>query len=1805
MPAKRNKTTFVVQGRDISTRELNEQLAEELTDILQVEVRDGSAVSLAPDRSGDSSTTELTATDEDVVELTLEDNLQVFTSVGRLREEILTAESHRGAKPDQLVIPRRLTFSNQHSRGEDGLLVEAFKLLDVKGRIIDHVTGKAAEFTARKVAELIEDQLVGDGALFRIHQLDSSGDERSGFQPVQPEEIDNTLPILLFIHGTASSTRGGFSDLWKMSFDDTWDQLKGFYGENILAFEHRTLSQSPIDNAIELLEALPENATLHLVSHSRGGLVGELLCRAQFDESREPFTSEEIALFDADNLFGLAGILQELRDDYAHHRRQLQKLNTLLMEKQPRIERFVRVACPARGTTLASGKLDLYLSGVLNVIGQIPVLKVSPIYGLLKTFTLAVAKERTRPEQLPGLEAQMPGSPLIGLLNSTQVSTHASLAVIEGDINPTGIFKKIAMFFLDQFYESDHDLVVNTPSMDGGARRVARIPVLFDQGRDVNHFQYFSNKRTRRGLLSALTDAASPPTGFQLRKQTQKTVARTLSAERVSGEVSTVFLLPGLTGSHLAVDNNRIWVDPFDLLRGKFTKLKYEASDVSAQQVVGLAYGDLIDFLAATHEVIPFPYDWRRSVMESGLLLAAAVDERLRNTDQPVHIVAHSMGGIVFRAMIAQDPQLWDRLRERTGSRVLMLGTPNRGSYSIPRIFSRQDSTVKMLALADLRHNQDQLLAVLSEFRGMLELLPVDDQGKIPADILWDQFGKALGGDWKRPGKTNLRSAQRTWDKLGSKKLDPERVFYIAGRADETPVAVEVDENQKGKTKIRFFSTSQGDGQVPWNTGIPAGIKHWFVDASHGDIPDHEPAFTGMLEILETGNTQLLSTRPQTARGIEAQREMLPDQIDVYPDEDALTAAFLGRSTATAPRKPVQRPMQVSLVHGNLRFATSPVAVGHYQGDSIVSAEAAVDACLENRLKKRLLLNLYPGPLQTNEVLLRNHQDELPGAIIIGLGEVGTLTSSGLTDTFREAVLRYVLTVQEEGSAKQEEIGLSALLIGTGAGGMSTEDAITAMLRAVLQANQLLAGPANNIERTIQSVRFIELYEDVAVGALHALHQIVKGAEFRNRITARPDIISSDGRLRRVYYDEDPAWWQRLRIESTEDGGLKYTSLAGRARLEMSIQPLQKQSVEPYLQELTGNIWSNSRAGRTLFELLVPREFKTHVRDNQDMVLVVDKGSARYPWELLEYAGFDGDEPLASKVGMVRQLASFESDVGSVCNNHRALVVGDPRLDGSEFVALPAAQKEARAVERLLSKSGFEVKPALIGADGTEILTELMTDDYEILHLAGHGVVDYPLPEDDSICKSQQGKEKPKLITGMVIGKDHYLTPTEIRQMPSTPAFVFINCCHLGSTDTSGRQGNQAFHRLAANLATQLIGQGVKAVIAAGWAVNDDAAQTFAETFYKDFLKGCSFGDAVKQARMETYHKHDRFNTWGAYQCYGDPGYCLTTKAGRRRSSNKQTYVSLAEHVSAIENIAEWAKTASDSDARSWSRKLDSLLLGVPPKWADDANLVETAGRAWGQLGEFSKAIEAYERAISADPASATIQSAEQLANFEAREAVKLNDDGQSVVAKRLVNRATKRIDGLNSKFGTTVERLALKGSAAKHRSIVYLDKDKECRRSLMEMEQAYKASYQLCLSQQGKINTYPLNNWLTAHWLLVKAGMSNDKDLGGDGDFDSLLGQAMQQAHVSESSMGGEYFWNAIAENDCRLLAALKQGDLVENKGKIADTYRHIRKRASSPRQFLSVMQHLGFLERMSNHFKLAEQKPLEWLIDNLNGRG
>jgi len=65
----------------------------------------------------------------------------------------------------------------------------------------------------------------------------------------------------------------------------------------------------------------------------------------------------------------------------------------------------------------------------------------------------------------------------------------------------------------------------------------------------------------------------------------------------------------------------------------------------------------------------------------------------------------------------------------------------------------------------------------------------------------------------------------------------------------------------------------------------------------------------------------------------------------------------------------------------------------------------------------------------------------------------------------------------------------------------------------------------------------------------------------------------------------------------------------------------------------------------------------------------------------------------------------------------------------------------------------------------------------------------------------------------------------------------------------------------------------VRCVVAAGWAVEDAAANRFAVAFYQALLSGDRFMDAVHTARVAAYEANPLGNTWAAYQCYGDPDW--------------------------------------------------------------------------------------------------------------------------------------------------------------------------------------------------------------------------------------------------------------------------------------------------------------------------------------------
>lgn len=1657
---------------------------------LRTNVRE--AVTVESLRAG-GAPVELDVAEDDLLELTLEDDISWIVTYDRLRDDLQwhTTRGDAATAGGQVLELGQVIRVGEPSRGAGGLILKAIKVLGVD----------LPRSSAQYIAGRLESQIEPGPGLYHCP------DPRRLVRQAEYAALAGDNPALLFLHGTASSTEGSFSGLiaGEGGGPDIWESLRRTYGDRMFAFEHHTLTISPLENAIELVEALPDRARLHLVSHSRGGIVGEILARGS--GGGPAFTDIDFEVFDRSRRNG-----QDRRADIEAMRR----LNDLFARKQIRVERFVRVACPAAGTTLASGRLDLYFNVLFNVIKRIPLLQQSLIFDFVADLLKAITKERMDPASLPGLEAQMPESPLIRVLNNPGHQVDSELSIIAGDVVPEGFVQRLLVLAADLFYRTDHDLVVNTEAMYGGTPRVMPPRFFFDKGTSVDHFHYFLNSRTQRALADALSGRTGEGSGFQPlpdRRRVRIEIPPELreAPPRTSTPRPVVFVLPGIMGSELSVRGDHVWVHLLRLARGGIRRLEIGDTEIEPAGLIGSAYADLVKFLMRTYRVIPFPYDWRKSIVQAADDLAGRVREELEATDQPVRFLAHSMGGLVGRAMIRRHPDVWDAMRARPGCRFIMLGTPNGGSYMIPEALVGRNKTLRKLALVDLKNDRGQILEIVVRYPGLLELLPVGDDDHDYFDRpVWEELHTLYEtGQWRVPDADLLQAARQFHDEILQPSLiDSDVMCYVAGRAPFTPMGHDIVTDASGRRRVAFFATQEGDGRVPWSTGIPEALlqarKVWYMEVEHGKMAAHVPSFFALRDLLETGTTSRLSQSPPVERAATLGRFEMPELLPArYPDAEELEAEVVGFEPAPAEEAVPPTMLDVSVTHGDLAYARYPVVVGHFQGDGIVSAESVVDYYLGGRLASLYAIGLYPGEVGTARVVF-HEKSHPPGAVVLGLGTPGELTAGKLARSVENAALLYAQrwhermceVIASSGADPVEKIEpprLTTLLIGSDYGGLDMRTAIHAILSGVQDANRRLDeanqrqnessrrvdGKVQGGPQRIAALEFIELFEDRAIQAMHVLKGLTEEGAFSG-ITFVSDALNTVPGGRHSAFDlrETAGWDTRIQIRERpkdEEGalpGLYFTALTERARAELTSLPTQRLLLDKLIRQAVAQPDWDPELAQALFELLIPNEFKSYAADRRNIIWVLDEAAAAYPWELLHDPGSGEKEPLAVRAGMLRQLASvqYRRQVEHALA-HRALVIGEPDLGpDASFAPLPDARAEAKAVATQLSNAGYEVI-RLLNAKDDEIIRKLLAYEYRILHLAGHGVYEHEV----------DGQK----VTGMVIGPETFLTPAIIEQMRRVPEVVFVNCCHLGRVETAAERTAADRNRLAANLGTQLIQMGVRAVVVAGWAVQDKAARRFAHEFYNQMLGGESFREAVRFARAETYRLHRETNTWGAYQCYGHPYYTLREQVAVQRRRDYR-FVAPVEAVVALQNFARMVESAAERNPDNLKPQLQAIIEGLKrfPDWQERPDVLEALARAHQALDLLPEALRYYEALTRPESGSCSTGALEELGALQVRLGVARAVDPSATPAERqagteLAETGIKRLQRLYD-LDPTHERMLRLGGASKRLARMHKVLGNDPVPALEQAIQMYREVFIRIEQRWQVIDHYPLLVWLT-----------------------------------------------------------------------------------------------------------------------------
>lgn len=989
------------------------------------------------------------------------------------------------------------------------------------------------------------------------------------------------------------------------------------------------------------------------------------------------------------------------------------------------------------------------------------------------------------------------------------------------------------------------------------------------------------------------------------RRKASSAPTRTRAARRVERPV--VLVLPGIMGSDLddtSGGHGRIWIDPFGILLGQLGLLRLApngADDaepsvhIEATGVVDLYYDEIKKKLKKKgFDARQYAFDWRRDIADLAARLADDITQQIP-ADRPLSVVAHSMGGLVSRTLFASHPQVAARV-----NRLIMLGTPNFGSFSPAQVFSGDDTMVRIVSGLDLVNSGEDLIATFASFPGLVAMLP--DPAKVP------QPNFLALGTWPQNlfPPTALQRARALQLRRHEDLASRSRYTLIAGMGRDTVASATMV--ARGEFK---FSDGDGDGTVPLDLCLLPNVgQTYFTDAKHGSMPTDNDVIRAVVDILTRGEAAL----PKSVPSRRSQRALRPHRS---PDVDIpkyITAAqhrltCRKREPSPAARRQAAQRVIAKLTRRQRReiqglalkateaFVAPPTRVAK----AAIAVEPAVHAA--DRVPRRLLvktalgtvtaapstaivLGVFPavqpqGSLAALDTVVHGYVTQLfqQGAIHGGAGEVMFLPTPGASMPAELAVLVGLGEARLFSPVTLERVGenlaraltqvrvpdISTVAIGSGSLPLSTT--LVALLRGFL-----IGLSATDPDSVFRSITICETDPQRIVEIRHILNESLgywreRGIELE--LKEIPDLPAPEQPARRY---RDLAYW----IETVPTGlrvflmgsavNIEERIETSTADLAVSVIKLQAAMENEMMSDVRKA--SQQRSYGERLARLVPKDLVAQMarRPRFDQATIeLAESAAMVPWELLRV----GRIPASLHLPVVRRLGisadhrpAADYMLSEKCEGSiRIAIVADPTGD------LPGARKEGEhLVDQLRRSPAFEVA-SFIGPEQCRerTLFELIgAGAVDVLHYAGHGCFNPDRPETSGL-----------LING---DADGILTAAEIRRCRRAPLLIFINACQVGIVPpravAEGRARPKRDRRLRARqpygFAEALLQIGVRAYIGTFWSIPDDAAVTFARDFYRSVADGASLGEATLRARKKTLRSGSSGRwAWASYMLYG------------------------------------------------------------------------------------------------------------------------------------------------------------------------------------------------------------------------------------------------------------------------------------------------------------------------------------------------
>jgi pimeloyl-ACP methyl ester carboxylesterase len=334
-------------------------------------------------------------------------------------------------------------------------------------------------------------------------------------------------------------------------------------------------------------------------------------------------------------------------------------------------------------------------------------------------------------------------------------------------------------------------------------------------------------------------------------------LARRAASVPLAADAARVFVVPGIMGSQLGLKRQAplphdiLWLDPIDIGVGRLASLRLSSgAPIVPLGVVLYSYLRLkLHLRASAFAPVLYDYDWRLGIDQLG----AAFAQVIRGEDaRRVMIVAHSMGGLVSRAAMAQPGM-------SKVERLVLLGTPNLGSFAPLQALRGTYAVVRKIASLVGTGSPESLAGeIFNCFPSLYHMLPIATcNGGV------DLFDP---GEWPRSGPQPdvglLRGARAIQDKLSPAD---ERVVSVVGVGQETVTGV-----ARRNDDFIYTITRRGDGTVPAaSAGLP-GARNHYAPVTHSDLTRDPVVAAAVTELLREGTTRRLPEKWKSNSAAEA-----------------------------------------------------------------------------------------------------------------------------------------------------------------------------------------------------------------------------------------------------------------------------------------------------------------------------------------------------------------------------------------------------------------------------------------------------------------------------------------------------------------------------------------------------------------------------------------------------------------------------------------------------------------------------------------------------------------------------------------------------------------------------------------------------------------------------------------------------------------------------------------------------------------------------------------------------------------------